>query len=114
MAKLEPSKEMNDKIYEIVEVANATGKIKKGINEVTKAIERQTAKLVVIAKDVNPPEITMHIPLLAEEKEVPCIEVPTKEELGAAAGIEVGTAGIAVIKEGDAKDNLKALLQEIK
>lgn len=114
MAKFEVPKEMADRIYEAVEVANATGKIKKGVNEVTKAIERGNAKLVVIARDVTPPEITMHIPLLAEEKEVPCVEIPSKEELGAAAGIDVGTAGIAIIQEGDAKNIVKEILQKIK
>lgn len=114
MAKFEAPKEMADRVYEAVEVANATGKIKKGINEVTKAIERGSAKLVVIAKDVNPPEITMHIPLLAEEKEVLCVEVPSKEELGAAAGIDLGTAGIAIIQEGDSKNIIKEIVQKIK
>jgi len=57
----EISKEVADKIYEAIEVAKATGRIKKGSNEVTKAIEKGIAKLVVIAKNVNPPEITMHI-----------------------------------------------------
>lgn len=114
MAKFEASKEIAERVYEAVEVANATGKIKKGINEVTKAIERGNAKLVVIAKDINPPEITMHVPLLAEEKEVKCIEVPSKEELGAAAGIDVGTAGVAIIKEGDAKDIVKEIIHKSK
>jgi ribosomal protein L7Ae-like RNA K-turn-binding protein len=36
-----------------------SGKIKIGINEVTKAIERNTTKLVVIAEDVTPVEIVM-------------------------------------------------------
>ena len=31
-------------IYKIIEVAKQTGKIEKGTNEVTKAIERGTAK----------------------------------------------------------------------
>ena len=114
MAKFEAPKDMADRIYEAIEVANATGKIKKGVNEVTKAIERGTAKLVVIAKDINPPEITMHIPLLAEEKEVPCVEIASKEELGASAGIDVGTAGIAIILEGDAKNIVKEIVQKIK
>ena len=39
-------------IYNIVEKARNTGKIEKGTNEVTKAIERGTAKLVVWAGDV--------------------------------------------------------------
>ena len=90
-------------------MAKTTGKIKKGTNEVTKAIEKVQAKLVVIAKDVQPAEITMHIPLLFKEKGVPCLEVPSKEELGSAAGLERPTVSIAIINEGDAKDLMKEI-----
>ncbi len=110
----EISKEIADKIYEAIEVAKATGRIKKGSNEVTKAIEKGTAKLVVIAKNVNPPEITMHIPLLSKEKNVLCVEVPSKEELGAAAGISLGTASIAIIEEGEAKNTIKEIIKKLK
>ena len=98
-----------DKVYEAVEVAKATGKIRKGTNETTKAIEKGDAKLVVIAKDVTPPEITMHLPLLAEEKGVPFAEVPSKEELGAAAGIDKSTASVAIVAEGEAKNLIKEI-----
>jgi len=96
-----------EKAYEAVEVARTTGKIKKGTNEVTKQIERGNAKLVVYAKDVNPPEVVMHLPLLCKEKGVPCAEVPSKEELGAAAGIQVGTSAVASTEAGEAKDIIK-------
>ncbi len=99
----------DEKVYEIIEVARATGKIKKGGNEVTKSLERGEAKLVAVAKDISPPEITMHIPLLAKEKGIKCVEVASKEELGAAAGLSVGTAAVAVVKEGDAKAQLKEI-----
>ncbi|MFH1133927.1 MAG: 50S ribosomal protein L7Ae [Nanoarchaeota archaeon] len=99
-----------DKVYEAIEIAKTTGKIKKGTNEVTKAIEKGTAKFVVIAKDAQPPEITMHLPLLCKEKGVPHVEVPSREELGAAAGLEVATASVAIIKEGEARDLLKDLV----
>ena len=102
---------MADKVYEAVELARKTGKIKKGCNEATKALERGKAKLVVIAKDINPPEITMHIPLLAKEKGIPCKEVPSKDELGAAAGIPVGTAAIVILEEGEAKGIIKELAE---
>jgi large subunit ribosomal protein L7Ae len=101
-----------EKVYEAIEVAKATGKIKKGTNEVTKAIERGKAKLVAYAGDVNPPEITMHIPLLSKEKEVPCFKVPTREELGAAAGIDIPTVCVAIVEEGEAKPILKELQAE--
>ncbi|AJF62107.1 TPA: 50S ribosomal protein L7ae [Candidatus Woesearchaeota archaeon] len=97
----------SEKAYEAVEVARTTGKIKKGTNEVTKSIERGTAKLVVFAKDVNPPEVIMHIPLLCKEKGIPCVEVPSKEELGAAAGLQVGTSAIAVSEPGEASALIK-------
>lgn len=102
--------ELINKALEAVEVAKNTGKVKKGINEATKALERSTAKLVVYAKSVQPQEIIMHIPLLAKEKGIPCVCVESKEELGTAAGITVPTSAVAVINEGDAKK----LIEEIK
>src|SRR5512141_2639500 len=98
---------MSDRAYEAIELARKTGKITKGTNEVTKAIEKDKAKLVVYAKDVTPAEITMHLPLLAKEKGIACVEVPSKDELGAAAGLKVGTASVAIVKEGDAKEILR-------
>ena len=110
----EVSKEVVDKAYEAIEVAKASGKIRKGTNETTKAIERGTAKLVAVAKDVSPPEITMHIPLIAKEKGVPCITVDSREELGAAAGIGVPTVAIAIVSEGDAKALIKEIADQVK
>ena len=101
-------------MYEVIEVAKATGKLRKGSNEVTKAIERGTAKLVAIAKDVSPPEITMHIPLICEEKNIACVTVPSKEELGAAAGIGIPTAAVAIVEEGEAKNMVKDITSKLK
>jgi large subunit ribosomal protein L7Ae len=97
----------DERVFEAIELAKTTGKIKKGTNEVTKAIEKGTAKLVVIAKDITPPEITMHIPLLCKEKGISCVIVGNKEELGAAAGLEVPTGAVAIVQEGEAKKILK-------
>ncbi|MBD3354732.1 50S ribosomal protein L7ae [Candidatus Woesearchaeota archaeon] len=109
----EVSKEIVDKVLEAFEVARATGKIKKGTNEVTKALERGSAKLVAVAKDASPPEIVMHIPMLAEEKGVVCVEIPKKEELGASAGIAVPTASAAIVKEGESKSLLKEIEEKV-
>jgi|SRR3989338_5481835 len=108
----EAPKEIVDKVYEAIEIAKSTGKIRKGTNEATKVVEKGEAKLVAIAKDVIPPEITMHLPLLCEEKNVPCVQVPSKEELGAAAGIDVGTASVVIIQEGEAKNLIKEIAEK--
>ena len=113
MALEELSKELVDKVYEAVEVAKTTGKIRKGTNEATKALEKGDVKLVVVAKDVNPPELTMHLPLLAEEKNTVCVQVPSKEELGAAAGIDKGAGSVAIVQEGEAKNIIKEIVQKV-
>jgi ribosomal protein eL8 len=103
MSKFEVQKDLADKAYEAVSLAKASGKIRKGVNESTKAIERGMAKLVVVAADVQPEEVIMHLPVLCDEKKVPCVFVPSKEELGKAAGMQVGTSSIAVTEEGEGK-----------
>ncbi len=40
-------------IYESLRVAVETGKVKRGTNEATKAIERGISKLIIIAEDVE-------------------------------------------------------------
>ena len=112
--KTEIPKDVVDKVYEAVEAARKSGKIKKGTNEATKAIERGIAKLVVVAKDTNPIEIVMHLPVLCEEKRIPFATVPSKEDLGAAAGLNVGTSAIAIIQEGDAKNIIKDIVSKLK
>ncbi len=104
--------EQAEKALEIIEMAKATGKLRKGANEVTKAIEKGTAKFVAIAADVSPAEVVMHIPLLSKEKGIPCVKVDTKEALGSAAGLEVGTSAVAVLEEGEAKSLIKAFATE--
>ena len=97
------------KVLEIVEIARTSGKIRKGANEATKALEKGNAKLVVYALDVTPKEIIMHLPLLAKEKNIPCFGVSKKDDLGAAAGLAVSTAAVAVVKEGEAKSAIESL-----
>ncbi|MBI4174970.1 MAG: 50S ribosomal protein L7ae [Candidatus Aenigmarchaeota archaeon] len=96
-----------DDILEIVEIARETGKIRKGINEATKAAERGIAKVIVVAEDVDPPEIAMHLGPLCDEKKVKLLKVGSKNELGRAAGLDVSTAAVAITDLGDAKKNFK-------
>ncbi len=96
-------------VYQIVDKAKKTGKIEKGTNEVTKAIERGTAKLVVYAADVEPKEIVQHLPVLCKEKGIKCQEADNKQKLGIAAGLPVSTSSIAIIEAGDAESEIGAL-----
>ncbi len=111
--RFEVPEDLQQEALALLEKARETGKIKKGTNETTKAVERGLAKLVYIAMDVDPPEIVAHLPLLCEEKNIPYIYVKSKEELGKAAGIEVAAASACIIDEGEAKKELKAIVEKL-
>ncbi len=96
-------------VYTIIEKARRTGKIEKGTNEVTKAIERGTAKLVVYAKDVEPKEIVQHLPVLCKEKKILCKEVDSKQKLGIVAGLPVAASSVAVIEPGEVGADIESL-----
>jgi large subunit ribosomal protein L7Ae len=96
-------------VYQILEKAKRTGKIEKGTNEVTKSIERGTAKLVVYAKDVEPKEIVAHIPVLCKEKKILCVEADSKQKLGISVGLPVAASSIAVIVPGESEKDILAL-----
>lgn len=112
--RFEVPKELADRAYEAIESARETGKLRKGTNETTKAVERKVAKLVVIAEDVEPAEIVAHLPMLCDEKGIPYVYVPSKRELGAAAGIDVPCAAIAIAEPGEASSTVKDIIEKIK
>jgi len=112
--RFEVPEDLAEKVYEAVRKARETGKIKKGTNETTKACERGIAKLVVIAEDVDPPEIVAHLPILCDEKKIPYVYVPSKKKLGEAAGIEVQAASAAIIDPGEADALVKEIIEKVK
>ena len=97
--RFETPTEVSDKIYEMIQ-SNSNGRIKKGSNEVTKTAERGTAQFIVLAEDVNPPELLAHIPLICEEKGIPYGYVPSQEFLAKEAGMPGGvkTASLALLE----------------
>jgi large subunit ribosomal protein L7Ae len=108
--KYEVPKELADKAYQLVQVAKDSGKVRKGTNESTKAIERAVAKLVLIAEDVDPPQVVAHLPILCEERKISYLFVPSKLELGRAAGIDVGCAAISILDGGEGSKTLKEII----
>ena len=111
--KFDVPAELQESILETVEVARDTGRIRKGTNEATKSVERGDAELVVIAEDVQPEEIVMHLPALADEKDVTYAYVGEQDDLGHAAGLDVGTAAAVVEDAGNADDDLEDIVEKI-
>jgi len=105
--------ELKTKQKDVLVKVKRSGKIKVGANEATKAAERGTAKLIILAEDVSPPEIVMHLPLICKEKNIPLSFAGTKKALGEIVGISVGTAALAVTDEGDTKKDFEDLVKKI-
>ena len=115
--KFSMPKDLSDKVLQLLEAAKNNGKLRKGTNETTKSVEKGQAKLVIMAEDVEPEEILMHLPVLCEEKKILYCYVSSKQELGRAAGIDVPSAAIGIVDAGDGKDLMKEVvkrLQELK
>lgn len=111
--KFEVPKELSDKVLRTLEAAKSTGKVRRGTNEATKAIDSGRARLIIIAEDVEPEEIVMHLPVLCEEKKIPYVYVPSKLELGRASGIDVQSAAVCIVDAGDGKDLLEEVIKAL-
>ena len=111
--KFEIPEEIQNKALEALEISRDTGKVKKGSNEATKAVERNIAQLVLIGADVEPEEIVMHLPPLCEEKQIPFVYITKQNDIGSASGLEVGSAAAAIVKSGKAKDLVDEIAKQI-
>jgi large subunit ribosomal protein L7Ae len=111
--KFQVPEEIQNKALEALEIAKDTGKIKKGANEATKAIERSIATLVLIGADVEPEEIVMHLGPLCEEKKIPYLFINKQNDIGTASGLDVGSTAAAIVKPGKAKDLVDEITKQV-
>lgn len=111
--KFETPKDIVNAVYEAVRLSKQSGKVRKGTNETTKAIERGSSRLVVIAEDVEPPEVVAHLPILCEERNTAYLFVPSKQQLGASLGIDVGSAAAAILDAGEAQHMVEQVISSI-
>ncbi|MEM0106745.1 MAG: 50S ribosomal protein L7Ae [Candidatus Micrarchaeaceae archaeon] len=111
--KFKVSEETVNKTYEAIKLAKETGNIKKGANEVTKSVDRNLASFVVIAENVQPEEIVVHLPTLCEQKKIPYTYVPDKEALGKAIGLNSACTAIAIERKGKAEPIIAEIVAAI-
>ena len=75
-------------------------KVVVGSKQLRKALDRGTARFVVLARNADP-AITEPIEAICRQNDVPVTWVPSKQELGKACGIEVGAAAAAAVESSD-------------
>jgi len=80
-----------------------------GLQEVTRAIEKKTAKLVVVANNVDPIELVLWVPTLCRAQKIPYAIVKDKARLGDAIGQKTAT----VVAIEDVKPEDEAVLKNL-
>ncbi|KAH0479464.1 MAG: uncharacterized protein KVP18_003295 [Porospora cf. gigantea A] len=88
--------ELQNRVLDLVQQCHSYKQLRKGANEATKALNRGVAEVVVLAADVEPIEILLHLPLLCEDKDVPYIFVRSKAALGRACGVSRSVIAAAI------------------
>lgn len=83
-----------------------------GANEATKTLNRGASEVIVLAADTSPLAILLHLPLLAEDKNVPYVYVPSKVALGRACG--VSRAIVAASITSNESSDLMPQIRELK
>ncbi|KPI39085.1 13 kDa ribonucleoprotein-associated protein [Cyphellophora attinorum] len=106
---------LSQKILDLVQQASNYRQLKKGANEATKTLNRGTSEIVILAADTTPLAILLHLPLLAEDKNVPYVYVPSKVALGRACGVSraVIAASITTNESSDLMPQIRELKNRV-
>ena len=111
------SKKTTKKAHKLVKKAAGQKQIRRGVKEVIKGIRKGETGLAILAGDIYPLDVISHIPILLEEKDIPYLFVPSKQDLGAAASTKRPTSVVLIRtpkKDFDGKDIYDALTKEAK
>jgi len=84
-----------------------------GLQEVTRSIEKKTAKLVVIANNVDPLELVLWIPTLCRAQKIPYAIVKDKARLGDAIGQRTATVVSFTGVKSEDEGKLKNLIRSV-
>jgi H/ACA ribonucleoprotein complex subunit 2 len=110
-------KKSTKKAHKLVKKAAGAKQIRRGVKEVIKGIRKGEKGLAILAGDIYPLDVISHIPVLLEEKDIPYLFVPSKQDLGAAASTKRPTSVVLIKtpKDGfDGKDLYDLLTKEAK
>ncbi|KAH9938629.1 50S ribosomal protein L30e-like protein [Fomitopsis serialis] len=87
--------------------ASKQRQVKRGVKEVVKGIRKGEKGLLVLAADINPIDIISHLPVLAEDANVPYVFITSKEELGHASATKRPTSCVMVCPDSKKKAKRK-------
>ncbi|XP_072915975.1 H/ACA ribonucleoprotein complex subunit 2-like protein [Hemitrygon akajei] len=107
------SRKLTKRLYKCVKKAVKVKQIRRGVKEVQKFINKGEKGIVVLAGDTMPIDVYSHLPVLCEDNNLPYAYIPSKVDLGAAAGTKRPTCVILIKLHDDYKDSYIECLNEV-
>ncbi|KIW14747.1 hypothetical protein PV08_07531 [Exophiala spinifera] len=100
------------KVFKGVKKAAAQRTLRRGVKEVVKALRKSPVSnasdpvpigVVVLAADISPMDVISHIPVLAEDHNIPYIYVTSRAELGLAGQTKRPTSVVMISRDAGKK-----------
>ena len=106
------SKKATKRVHKLVKKATKAKVVRRGVKEVVKALRKGEKGFCIIAGDISPIDVISHLPIMCEDREVPYLYVPSKQDLGAAAATKRPTSCVLVSQKKDFEDLYDKLVKE--
>jgi len=114
IAKPMANKKLTKKIYKLIKKGSKHKTyVRNGLKDVQSRIRKGEKGVVVFAGDVTPIEVMCHMPAVCEEKSLPYVYTPSRQDLGTAMGVKRGCLMVMVREHEDYKELYDELTQEI-
>ncbi|KAG8578529.1 hypothetical protein GDO81_010520 [Engystomops pustulosus] len=113
IAKPLAGRKLTKRLYKCIKKAVKNKNIRRGVKEVQKFINKGEKGIVVLAGDTLPVEVYCHLPAMCEERSIPYAYVPSKTDLGGAAGSKRPTCVILIKSNDEYKDAYNDCLEEV-
>ncbi|XP_050734498.1 H/ACA ribonucleoprotein complex subunit 2-like protein [Eriocheir sinensis] len=114
IAKPMASKKLAGRIYKLIKKASKHKTfLRDGLKDVQSRLKKGETGIVIFAGNVSPIEVMCHLPAICEEKAIPYIYTPSREDLGAAMGTKRGSLVVMVRENGEYQEAYDKVLDEI-
>lgn len=105
------NKKSTKKAHKLVKKAASSKRIRRGVKEVVKGLRKGETGLCILAGDIYPLDVYSFLPILLEEKDIPYLFVPSKQDLGAAACTKRPTSVVLIKDTTNPKDKAKSKIE---
>ncbi|XP_015679446.1 H/ACA ribonucleoprotein complex subunit 2 [Protobothrops mucrosquamatus] len=107
------SRKLTRKLYKCIKKASKFKQIRRGVKEVQKFINKGEKGITVLAGDTLPIDVYCHIPIMCEDRSLPYVYIPSKTDLGAAAGSKRPTCVIMIKAHEEYQEAYNECLEEV-